>query len=95
MINRYGLYLPLPIVAALLAFVYGLSIRHAWISAILTFCIVLLGGWLYGAIGQIVCVAISALLIFFIFVLPEHRRQAHEEYRREQDMRNLPNEEDM
>lgn len=91
---RYGIYLPLPIVAALLAFMYGLSVRHAWLSAVLTFGLVMLGGWLYGAIGQIIAVVISALIIFFAFTLPEQKRQAHEAAKREREASQLPNEED-
>ena len=94
MLSRYGLYLPLPIVAALLAFIYGQSIRHAWLSMILTFCLAMLGGLIWGAVGQIVGVALSAVIIFFAFALPEQRRQANEEDRRAKDAEQLPNEED-
>ena len=95
MISRYGIYLPIPVVAALLAFVYGASIHHAWISAVLTFALVMLGGWVYGPIGQVVGVVISALIVFFAFTLPEQRHQAHEETKREREAAQLPNEEDM
>ena len=94
MISRYGIYLPIPVVAALIALVYGISIHHAWISGILTFALVLIGGWIGGPIGQVVGVIISALIIFLAFALPEHRRQAHEEARREREVMQLPNEED-
>ena len=95
MISRYGVFLPLPIVAALLAFAYGLSIHHAWISAILTFALVMLGGWLSGPFGQVGGVVVSALIIFIAFKVPEHKRQAHEEARREREVTQLPNEEDL
>ncbi len=94
MLRSYGLYLPLPIVAALLAFIYGQSIKHAWVSMVLTFCLAMLGGLVYGAIGQIVGVALSAIIIFFAFALPEQRRQANEEAKRAKDAEQLPNEED-
>ena len=94
MISRYGIYLPIPVVAALLALVYGISIHHAWVSAILTFALVMIGGWIYGPLGQVVGVIISALIIFLAFALPEHRRQAHEDAKRAREAAQLPNEED-
>ena len=95
MLSKYGLYLPLPIVAALLAFIYGQTIRHAWLSMIITFCLVMLGGLLWGAYGQVAAVIVSALIIFFAFTLPEQRRQAAEEAKRDREAEHLPNEEDM
>ena len=95
MMSRYGIYLPLPIVAALLALIYGAGIGHAWASGILTFALVMLGGYLYGAVGQIIAVVVSALVIFLLFTLPAHRKQAHEEAKRERDFARLPNEEDL
>ena len=95
MISRYGIYLPIPVVAALLALVYGISIHHAWISAILTFVLVMIGGWIYGPLGQVIGVIISALIIFFAFTMPEQKRQAHEETLREREAAQLPNEEDL
>ena len=95
MISRYGIYLPLPAVAALLAFVYGLSIRHAWISAILTFGLVMFGGWKFGAVGQISAVIVSAVVIFLVFSRPEHRRRADEDAKRAREAEQLPNEEDL
>ena len=95
MMSQYGIYLPLPIVAALLALAYGITIHHAWISAILTFGLVILGGWLYGPMGQIIAVIVSALVIYVLFGLPEQRRQAHEEAVREREAVHLPNEEDL
>ena len=92
--SSYVLYLPMPIIATLLAFIYGLSIHRAWVSALLTCVLVVLGGWLYAAIGQIIGVIVSALLIFLIFTLPEQRRRAHEDWRREHEAVHLPNEED-
>lgn len=94
MISRYGLYLPLPIVATLLAFAYGLSVKRAWQSAVITLALTMLGGWIYGAIGQVVSVVVSALIIFVAFTLPEQRRQARREAEREREARQLPNEED-
>ena len=95
MISQYGIYLPIPIVAALLALVYGISIRHGLVSAVLTFALVMIGGWVYGPIGQLTGVAVSALIIFLAFTMPEHKRQAHEQYRREREITHLPNEEDI
>ena len=94
MISRYGLSLPLPLVATMIAFIYGWIVHRALLSAIITLCLTLIGGWIYGPIGQIVGVAISALIIFFAFTLPEQRRQAHEEARRDREATQLPNEED-
>ena len=93
--SRYGVYLPIPIVAVLLAFIYGMSIHRGWISAILTFCLVMLGGWKYQATGQIVGVIVSALIIFLAFTMPAHKRSAAEERKRERDVERLPNEEDL
>ena len=95
MISRYGIYLPIPVVAALLALVYGIIIHHAWLSGILTFALVMIGGWVGGPVGQVVGVIVSALIIFFAFSLPEHKRQAHEAARREREVTQLPNEEDL
>ena len=93
--SRYGVYLPIPIVAVLLAFIYGMSIHRGWISAILTLCLVMLGGWKYQAIGQIAGVIVSALIIFLVFTMPAHKRRADEERRREHEAEHLPNEEDL
>ncbi len=95
MISRYGLYLPLPIVATLLALAYGANVHHPWLSAVITLALTMLGGWIAGAIGQIIGVIVSALVIFAAFTLPEQRRMAHEEEKREREARQLPNEEDM
>ena len=95
MISRYGIYLPIPVVAALVALVYGLSIHRGLISALLTFALVMIGGWIYGAIGQLIGVIVSALVIFFAFALPEHRHQAQESAKREREITRLRNEEDM
>ena len=40
-------------------------------------------------------VVVSALIIFIAFKRPEHRRQAHEAARREREVTQLPNEEDL
>lgn len=95
MISRYGLYLPLPIVATLLAFVYGVNIRRGLASAAITLVLTMLGGMIYQAIGQVVGVCLSALIIFIAFTLPEQRRLAREEAERAREARQLPNEEDM
>ena len=95
MISRYGAYLPLPLVAMVIALVYGWTLHRALPSAIITICLTAIGGWIYGAIGQIVGVVVSALIIFFAFTLPEQRRQAHEDARREREAEQLPNEEDL
>lgn len=86
--------IPVSIVAALLAFVYGKSVRHAWMPAILTFALTMLGGLFFKGVGQIAAVVLSALIIFIFFTLPEQRRLAQEEAARAKDAVNLPNEED-
>ena len=90
-----GIYLPVSVVAAVVAFFYGRTIRHAWLPALLTFCCVLLGGILYAGVGQIVGVVLSALIIFLVFTRPAQRRAGQEEANREKDASQLPNEEDM
>jgi len=84
-----ALNLPVLIVATVLAAVYGasLSVRHAFLQGGITFVCVLIGGLLYKGVGQIVGVVISALIIFFAFTLPAHRRKAAEEAARERDLR--------
>lgn len=94
MISRYGGSLPLPLVAMLVAFIYGWIVHRALPSAIITLCLTLIGGRIYGPIGQIIGVVVSALIIFFAFTLPEQRRQAHEAARRDREAAQLPNEED-
>lgn len=89
-----GIYLPVPIVAALVAYFYGRSIHSAWLPAVITFVCVLLGGVLYAGVGQIVGVVVSALIIFFAFTHPAQRRAAEEAAAREKDAATLPNEED-
>lgn len=90
-----GIYFPVPIVAALLAFFYGRTVHHAWLPAILTFCCVMLGGLLWAGIGQICGIVLSALIIFLVFTRPAQRRAVQEETDREKDASRLPNEEDM
>ena len=90
-----GIYLPVSVVAAVVASFYGRTIRHAWLPALLTFCCVLLGGILYAGVGQIVGVVLSALIIFLVFTRPAQRRAVQEEANREKDASQLPNEEDM
>lgn len=87
--------IPVSVVAAALAFVYGRSVRHAWLPALITFACTMLGGLIYTGVGQIVGVALSALVIFIFFTLPEHKRIAREEAARAKDVSQLPNEEDM
>ena len=90
-----GIYFPVPIVAAVLAFFYGRTLHHAWLPAIITFCCVMLGGLLWVGIGQIAGVVLSALIIFLAFTRPAQRRAVQEEADREKDASRLPNEEDM
>ena len=87
--------IPVSVVAAALAFVYGKSVRHAWLPALITFVCTMIGGLIYTGVGQIVGVALSALAIFIFFTLPEHKRIAQEEAARAKDATHLPNEEDM
>ena len=89
-----GIYLPVPVVAAVLAYFYGRTIHSAWLPAIITFVLVLVGGLLFQGIGQIVGVVISALLIFLLFTHPAQRRAAAEAEARDKDASTLPNEED-
>lgn len=89
-----GLYLPVPIVAALVAYFYGRTIHSAWLPAVITFVCVLLGGLLFEGVGQICGVVVSALIIFLVFTHPAQRRAAEEAAAREKDADILPNEED-
>ena len=93
--SSFGNYLPIPIVATLLALIYGLSIHRAWISALLTLCLVVLGGCICGLLGQFIGVILSALVIFIAFTRPEEKRKAHEAARRAHEVKHLPNEEDI
>ena len=85
---------PVALVAAVLAFFYGKSMRHAWLPAIITFVCAMAGGMIYAGVGQIIGVVLSALIIFFCFTLPEQRRAEHEQAVREREAAHLPNEED-
>lgn len=87
--------IPVSVVAAALAFLYGKSVRRTWLPALITFACVMLGGLVYAGVGQIIGVALSALIIFFCFTLPEHKRIAQEEVDKAKDVSRLPNEEDM
>ena len=89
-----GISLPVPGVAAILAFVYGRTIRNAWLPAIITFVCVLVGGLLFQGVGQIAGVVVSALIIFLLFTHPAQKRAAEEAAAREKDASTLPNEED-
>lgn len=90
-----GIYLPIPIVAALLAFFYGKTIHRAWLSAIITFACVMLGGLFFSGVGQIAGIVVSAVIIFFVFTRPDQKRAAREAADRDKDASQLPNEEDM
>ena len=61
-----GIYLPVPVVAAVLAYFYGRTIHNAWLPAVITFVLVLVGGLLFQGVGQIAGVVVSALLIFLL-----------------------------
>ena len=89
-----GIYLPVPVVAAILAFFYGRSIHNAWLPAGITFVLVLVGGLLFQGVGQIAGVVVSALIIFLLFTHPAQRRAAEEAAERDKDASTLPNEED-
>ena len=89
-----GIYLPVPVVAAVLAYFYGRTIHSAWLPAAITFVLVLVGGLFFQGVGQIVGVVVSALLIFLLFTHPAQKRAAEEAAAREKDASTLPNEED-
>lgn len=89
-----GIYLPVPVVAAVLAYFYGRTIHNAWLPAVITFVLVLVGGLLFQGVGQIAGVVLSALLIFLLFTHPAQKRAAEEAAAREKDASTLPNEED-
>ena len=89
-----GIYLPVPVVAAVLAYFYGRTIHSAWLPAAITFLLVLMGGLFFQGVGQIVGVVVSALLIFLLFTHPAQRRAAAEAEARDKDASTLPNEED-
>jgi len=86
--------IPVSVVTAVLAFAYGKSVRHGWLSALITFVCSMLGGLLYAGVGQIIGVVLSALIIGIFFTLPEHKRIAREEAARAKEAEHLPNEED-
>jgi len=86
---------PVSVVMAVLAFIYGKSVHHGGLSALIAFVCSMLGGFLYAGVGQIIGVVLSALIIFVFFTLPEHRRIAREEVVREKEAQRLPNEEDV
>lgn len=85
---------PISAVTAVLALVYGKSVGHAILPAIITFIVTMISGLLYGGVGQLVGVVISALLIFIFFTLPEQKRIAQEQAVRDREAMHLPNEED-
>ena len=89
-----GIYLPVPVVAAVLAYFYGRTIHSAWLPAVITFVLVLVGGLLFQGVGHIAGVVVSALLIFLLFTHPAQKRAAEEAAAREKDASTLPNEED-
>ena len=92
--GNLGILLPVPVVAAVVAYFYGRSIHSAWLPAIITFAIVMAGGLIYSAIGEMIGVVVSALLIFLLFTYPAQRRAAAEAEARDKDASTLPNEED-
>lgn len=92
--THMAICIPVSVITAVLAFFYGKSVRHSWLSAIITFVCSMLGGLLYAGVGQIVGVVLSALIIFIIFTLPEQKRIAQEQATREKEAMHLPNEED-
>ena len=89
-----GIYLPVPVVAAVVAYFYGRTIHNAWLPAIITFACVLVGGLLFQGVGQIAGVVLSALIIFLLFTHPAQKRAAAEAAERDKDASTLPNEED-
>lgn len=92
--GNLGILLPVPVVAAVVAYFYGRSIHSAWLPAIITFAIVMAGGLIYSAIGEMIGVVVSALLIFLLFTYPAQRRATAEAEARDKDASTLPNEED-
>ena len=92
--DHMAICIPVSVVTAALAFVYGKSVHHAWLPALITFACSMLGGLLFAGIGQIIGVVLSALVIFVFFALPEHKRMAREEAERARDTSHLFNEED-
>lgn len=92
--DHMAICIPVSVVAAALAFIYGQSVGHRWLPALITFACSMLGGLLFSGVGQIIGVVLSALIIFIFFTLPEHKRIAHEEAERAKDTACLFNEED-
>ena len=99
-----GAYLPIPLVAALIAFIYGKSVGHKWIPAIITFVLTMGGAVCFKLLikhpklqgmvgaGQIAGLVVSALVIFFVFTLPAQKKAAQKE--KEEEAQELFNEED-
>lgn len=75
--------IPVLLVATVLTFIYGRCLCHAWIPALIqgaiTFVCVLIGGLTHQGLGQIIGILLSAVIIFFIYVLPVERRRTREE----------------
>lgn len=75
--------IPVLSVATILTLVYGRSLCHAWIPALIqaaiTFVCVLIGGLAFQGIGQIIGIFVSAVIIFFVYVLPVEKRRTQEE----------------
>jgi len=94
-VERMLLCIPVTIVATVLAFFYGKSVKHGWLSALITFAIVLASGLLFEGVGQIAGVVLSAFIIFICFARPEMKRAAREQADREREAEHLPNEEDV
>ena len=96
-----GTYLPVPLVAALIAFIYGKGIGHKWVPAIITFVCTMAGGLSFNllirhhsklrglaGVGQIAGVVISAVIIFLLFTLPAQRKAAQKENEKTQSLFN-------
>lgn len=92
--SHMAICIPVSVVTAVLAYVYGKTVRCGWTSALITFICSMTGGLLYAGIGQIIGVVLSALIIGVCFALPEHKRIAQEEAARAKEAERLPNEED-
>ena len=86
--------IPVSVVAAALAFVYGKGLKHPWLPALITFVCSMLGGLLFEGVGQIIGVVLSALIIFVFFSRPLQKQMAREQAEREKDAESLINEED-
>ena len=100
-----GIYFPLPLVAALIAFFYGKSIGHKWALAGITFVCTMGGGLIFdllirnhgklgslAGVGQIAGVVLSSIIIFLVYTLPAQRRAMQKD--NDEKTQSLFNEED-